>query len=276
LAHVDDVLAESGDNESEDEPEFPLVPFSLLIGLDALQESHLFRDINANQEGMETAHLDAMIYRILDHAEMKADPKLKPLWLAHQLAESGRAFQDMVFMGGEKTGVKKALGKVPPIKINSLKSTVAAQLKAAPVVSVELKDKPDHMLELLDRYWKAVRDTFPEAWQNKQDFILLQAIGLGAFAKFGGSTLDRVWAEGNIDYDDIKAHIAPLKKVPLDRSAYPGIAGAGGIQVVSEILIETAEPDKVKSEKNIAKLGGTVDGSGTILDDPEENGSVEA
>ena len=50
---------------------------------------------------------------------------------------------------------------VTPIKINALKSTIATQLKAAPGVGVSLKDRPEELLELLDRFWKAVARLVP-------------------------------------------------------------------------------------------------------------------
>lgn len=254
LAKADELVANGdGDNEIE----YPQVPFTLLVGLEVIQEARLFRDINGEHEGMETAHLDTIVYRIRDHEEMKSDPKLLPLWLAHELRRDDRAFAGMVFLGGSKAGVKKTSGAVPPVKINSLKTTIASQLRAAPGVMAALRNEPEKLLELLDRFWKAVRESFPEAWQDKRNYILLQAIGLGAFARFGGLLLDRAWDNGQIKLEDFKAALTPVaKKVSLRRTDYPGIAGAGGQQYIAELLIEAAEPDEVIKAKNLQELGG--------------------
>jgi hypothetical protein len=162
-----------------------------------------------------------------------------------------------VFFGGTKAGLKKAEGNLPPIKINSLKTTIAMQLKAAPVVTKALEDKPDQMLELLDRYWMAVRAAFPDPWLNRRDFVLLQAIGLGAFAKLGGVILERAWDAGELSQTQIASQLAPASGVSLRREDYPGIAGAGGAQYLAEVLISATDSDKVKVTKNLEQL--TVD-----------------
>jgi DGQHR domain-containing protein len=268
LYQTDKVLADAWTNGNGDlDLEFPIVPFTLMLALDDLQEAHLFRDINGEHQGMETAHLDTIVYRITDQSSMKSDPKLRALWLAHKLTEPGRAFDGMVFLGGSKTGLKRSEGQIPPIKINALKSTITAQLKAAPSVSTALSDSPEKLLELLDRFWRAVKETFPEAWQNKKDYVLLQAIGLGAFAKFGGIVLERSVESGAVSYDDLLNHLRPLQSaVSLKRDDYPGIAGAGGAQYVAERLIAASDADAVKKEMLLKALGGE-DGATTSLDE---------
>jgi hypothetical protein len=268
LHETDDVLDDwwqSGGNGDLDQ-EFPVVPFTFMLSLDHLQEARLFRDINGEHQGMETAHLDTLTFRISDTDTMKADLRLRPLWLAHKLTEAGRAFDGMVFFGGSKTGLKKTEGQIPPIKINALKSTIAGQLKAAPAVATALSSSPEQLFELIDRFWKAVRECFPDAWQNKKDYILLQAIGLGAFAKFEGIVLDRAYDAGSVSYEDMRTHLHPVAEaVSLKRDDYKGIAGAGGAQYVAERLIQASDADTVKKQKVIQMLGGA-EATPTALD----------
>lgn len=250
LHGTDELLetASSGDGQPLDR-DFPFVSFALLLELTDSQEAKLFRDINGEHEGMEVAHLDAIKVRITDPQELREDPRFRPLWIANELAQRGRAFEGMVFFGGEKTGVKKG-GLMPPIKINSLKSTIHQQLKSAPSVAAHFKSDPDVLLGIVDNFWKAVRSVFPEAWADRRDYILLQAIGLGAFAKFGGALMERGFEEGAVDQEDFERYLAPVSKaVTLERAAYPGIAGAGGQQYIADMLLEAAEPDAVKIEK---------------------------
>lgn len=271
LSHTDDVLDErwSGGDGDEEDPEFPPASFSLLLSLDQLQEAKLFRDINGEHEGMETAHLDTIRYRITEHAEMKLDGKLRPLWMAHKLAEEGRAFEGMVFLGGSKKGLKKSLGSVPPIKINALKTTINTQLKAAPTVMQAFGEQPDLLLELVDRYWKCVRDVFPEAWQDKRKYILLQSIGLGGFAKFGGTVLERAYHEAQLAEAEMRHYVAPVAdEVSLLREHYQGIAGAGGADFIAKKLIAAADQDQVIKQKAMAKLAASVEEeTATALDD---------
>jgi len=259
LYQTDKVLDEwwqSGGNGGLDQ-EFPVVPFTMMLALETLQEARLFRDINGEHEGMETAHLDTLTFRITDSDHMKSDPKQRALWIAHKLTEPGRAFDGMVFFGGSKAGVKKAEGQIPPIKINALKSTIASQLKAAPVVAATLADSPEQLLELIDRFWKGVKECFPDAWQNRKDYILLQAIGLGGFAKFGGIVLDRAVESGAVSPKDIKHHLEPVAaSVSLLRDDYKGIAGAGGAGYIADKLIAAADADLVKKQQVLDMLSG--------------------
>jgi DGQHR domain-containing protein len=263
---IDEVLdsAASGDGSQDGDDvadNLPPVAFSLLIGLNPNQEASLFRDINGEHKGMDVTHLAAIQVRISDPGELKSNPKWLPLWIADQLAQPGRAFENMVFYGGEAKGLK-GLGEQRPVKLNSLKTTIAQQLKSAEKVSAFLGDDPDTLLGIIDNFWKAVRSTFPEAWGDKSNYILLQAIGLGAFAKFGASVIDTAYDSEAVSQEDFAKHLAPVKaKMSLRREDYPGIAGAGGAQVVAERLLKASEPDLVKAEniKGFFKGAETVD-----------------
>lgn len=250
---IDEMLDKSADGGTEQNGDdafaFPHVSFSLLMGLSPNQEASLFRDINGEHKGMDVTHLDQIRVRITSPEELKTNPRTRPLWIADQLAGPGRAFDGMVFRGGEREGLKRA-GEQRPVKLNSLKTTIAQQLAAAPKVSAHFGDLPDTLLELLDNYWKAVRETFPEEWNNRKDFILLQAIGLGALAKFGGAIVDAAFEKEESSQADFQRYLAPVKKgVSLRRDAHPGIAGAGGARYIAELLLKASEPDAVRAEK---------------------------
>jgi hypothetical protein len=140
--------------------------------------------------------------------------------------------------------------------LNSLKNTIGQQLKAAQKVHTHLTN-PDAVLEVVDNYWKAVREQFPEAWHNNRDYILLQAIGLGAFAKFGGSLLTTGFESERVEQRDFELALKPVKeKVKLERTEYRGIAGAGGADYILEKLLRASEPDAVKAERITEKLLG--------------------
>jgi DGQHR domain-containing protein len=255
LAGADNLLEAllTGDGEEKDS-DFPIVPFAMLLDLNPNQEAKLFRDINGEHMGMEVAHLDTLIIRITNPQDLRDDPTHRPLWIAHQLCMPGRSFEDMVFMGGSRAGVKR-LGLVPPIRINSLKSTIHQQVKSAPTVSTALLESPEALVNIIDNFWRAVRNVFPEAWNNKRDFILLQAIGLGAFAKFGGAILERAFDDERVSQADFEQYLAPVaENVPLTRKSYPGVAGAGGQQLIADLLMKAAGPEAVKTERVKDKL----------------------
>jgi hypothetical protein len=112
---IDELLttAAAGDGGDNGADELPTVAFSLLIGLNPNQEASLFRDINGEHKGMDVTHLAAIKVRISDPEELKGNPKWLPLWLADQLAQSGRAFENMVFTAA-KRGDSRAWGSNGP------------------------------------------------------------------------------------------------------------------------------------------------------------------
>jgi DGQHR domain-containing protein len=255
LFGTDELLESAAEgNGTTLDDDFPMVPFALLLELSPDQEAKLFRDINGEHKGMETAHLTQLTARLADPEKLKSELKFRALWIAIELTNPGRAFEGMVFMGGSKAGVKKE-GFIPPIKVNALKTTIQQMLKSAQTASTVLENNPDALLNLIDNFWKAVRAKFHDAWENKKDYILLQAIGLGAFAKFGGVILDRAFEETSVEQEDFEKYLAPVvEQVSLERSEYPGIAGAGGVDYVAKRLISAAGPEAVKTAKVLAAL----------------------
>ncbi len=257
LYGADDYLAQMTDSDDEEPLVFPVVPFSLLIGLDDTPEAALFRDINGEHEGMETAHLDNLAVRLHDPNQLKSNPKTLPLWIAHELSKSGRAFEGVVFLGGSKRGVLRATGgKTPPVKLNALKSTIDYQIKNAPRTAYVLKDDPDALLELIDRYWRAVKEAFPTAWQNRADYILMQSIGLGGFAKFGGMLLDEAVEHERVSTEDFRRRLAAIDEELLRKSdeRWKGIAGLAGAARVAEVLMDVSESDEAKKKGIVRQL----------------------
>ncbi len=261
LFQADALLARAAADEEIIDFEFPQLAFAMFIGLTPIQEARLFRDINGEQVGMETAHLDSILIRMLGERLLET-PKGRPLWLANKLTEPGRAFEDMVFFGGATAGVKRSGDGVPPVRINSLKTTLTTQVKAAPVAEANFGDKPQVLLQLLDNYWKAVARVFPDAWADKHNYILLQSIGLGAFALLGGELIDRCIQEGKFTVDDFAHYLEVVReRVPLDRTdpSWAGVAGAGGAKVVARALIRAAEPNAARMQKIAKEVTGGED-----------------
>jgi DGQHR domain-containing protein len=257
LYGTDEMLERAANDGSEVEDLFPSVPFALLIGLDQTDEARLFRDINGEHEGMEVTHLTSLEYRITSQEDLKKDPKKLPLWIAFELERPGRAFEKMVFLGGSRKGVKAELGVVPPIRINTLRSAIATQLASSSLASTALAAEPDVLVKLLDHYWSAVKETFPEAWSDRKNYILLQNIGFMAFAKFGGQLVDRALNQSRMDKADFKSYLEAVKSVSLAREDYKGIAGAGGAAIVAQKLADACQEIVVLGAQAKRKLLGT-------------------
>jgi DGQHR domain-containing protein len=238
---LDDVLAGEG------EPEDIAVAFCLYVGLNTEQEVKLFKDINGEHKGMDVTHLTNIEVRI-DGDSLKTDPARRHKWMADRMAQPDGAFAGMVFFGGARAGAKAALGKVPPVKLNTLASTLKLQMSKATLVMANLQDKPDHVLELMNRYWFAVRKVFAAEWADRTNFILLQTIGLSGFAQLGATLMDMGYADKRVEQSDFEIYLQAVKKeVDLSRSAeqWKGVAGAGGANRVAEVLIKAATQDNI-------------------------------
>lgn len=230
-----------GDGDAED----IAVPFSLYVGLTTEQEVKLFKDINGEHKGMDVTHLVNVQVRIGGDS-MKDDPARRHMWMADMLAQPGKAFDGMVFRGGSRAGAKQVLGKVPPIKLNTLASTVKLQLSKAVVTMAQFSGRPELVLELVDRYWMAVRNVFDKEWADRTHYILLQTIGLSGFAQLGASLMDQGLQDGKVAQEDFELYLRVVKdRVDLSRQSdqWKGVAGAGGANRVAEELIKAATKD---------------------------------
>jgi len=249
------------DQESEvldDVDSIPSIAFSLFVGLDPDQERAIFRDINSKQAKMETAHLDQIALRLEGEDLLSEDKSKKEwsLWIAKQLTAPGKPFENLVFFGGSKRGVKSA-GLKPMLKINALRDTVRYSiddvierqffildpLEEAQMTSEERdnqrKENAQLFTLLLERYWLAVKKAFPEAWQDKQDFILFQSIGQIAFGSFAARVIALAIDDGKWDqryFDAILSTVAKKIDLSRDNPAWEGVAGASGGKKVLKAL----------------------------------------
>jgi DGQHR domain-containing protein len=270
--------------------EFPLVPFALFVGLTADQERALFRDINANQRRMETAHLDTILYR-LSRENLLLTASGRALWIAEELVKPGEVFAEKVFHGGAKTGTKKAQGYIPPIKISTLKAAIQTTLREAS--KLEANSFPTHLVaaalvaddsnspsykdlernaylvkELLSRYWTAVRDAFPDAWQDRTNYILLQSIGLTAFSQLAAEVVQELVDEKAYDPDDFALALKQIAgKVSLEKTQYAGLAGLSGAKQVFLRLVEAKDTDEAAYQEMLRNLN--LDSEQSLIDEPE-------
>lgn len=260
-------LSQIADLEDRDpDVEFPFVPFALFIGLTADQERALFRDINANQRKMETAHLDTILYR-LGKENLLLNAPGRALWLAEELIKPGEVFADKVFTGGSKIGTKKSQGYIPPIKISTLKNAVQTTLRDA--VTLEANSFPMALIaeahqsesespqykqlernaylvkELLSRYWISVREAFPQAWQDRSGYILLQSIGLTAFSQLGAKVIEELVDQKKYEQADFNVVLSQIaSKVSLEKDRFAGQAGLSGAKQVFLRLVEAKDTNE--------------------------------
>ncbi len=262
--------AENARDEDGELESLPEIPFSIFVGLNPAQERKLFKDINANQKGMESAFLDTIVISQGDEVALLSDSKTRALVIAKRLTATGSAFDGKVFSGGSRKGAKEKYGEVPPLKLNALKRAIQTTLrKADRLVAAQLPTSLDSeqlsaadyeqklltgvdaIYVMLDRFWKAVSYAYPDAWQNRKDFILLQSIGLEAFSMLAARIIEDLFFNvkkvEQADFNGVLQDIA--KKFKLDKAEFDGIAGAAG---ASEVYTRALK--KMSSDAQIAAV----------------------
>ena len=182
--------------------------------------------------------------------------------------EKDCAFFGKVSLGGSMKGFKREFGALPPIKLSALKGAVQQTLSLMRPIELDFvydndpENNPPNeggvlmLVELLDRYWKAVANAYPEAWQDRKNFVILQAIGLNAFSRLAAEVISKAVDAGageQKDFDVVLKHVA--QKVPMDREKYPGIAGLAGAKVLADKLT-AALNDNVNITKVKQQLAG--------------------
>jgi DGQHR domain-containing protein len=151
----------------------------------------IFRDINANQKGMNTSHLDNIALRTQEHVLKREDPVL---FIAEELMnQEDSPFHDRVYRGGVKPGDFM-------IPLRNLKTSVEYMRQRSKIL--EQLD-PEAQAQVIKLYWQAVRLWLPEAWENPRKYIVLRSTGFWAMAFIGSDVIDRVVTAGKFSTDDM-------------------------------------------------------------------------
>jgi DGQHR domain-containing protein len=241
----------ASDDES-DEIAFPTVPFMLFLDLTLDEELKLFNDFNAKHEGMESSLIITQNVRLASD-DLKTDPRRVSEWLGFQLTRRDRAFADIAFVGGSKTGAKEA-GKSLRVTLSAIRAAAALMVRHSNTLQKTLVGQPDAILNIIDNFWKAVARVFPEAWNDKKNFILLQSIGLNGFAEFAGTVIDRAGA--SVSEDDFVQVLESVKSgIRLEREAHPGVAGAGGASQIAKMLLDAYTTESMMRAKLLQVVG---------------------
>lgn len=277
-------ILELDDEILNDDSSIPSIAFSLFVGLSALQERAVFRDINSKQAKMETAHLD-QISLSLEQSTLLLDQHKQSwaLWVANELSKPGKVFDGLVFFGGSKRGLK-AVGAKPVLKINALRDMIRysiddaierqffiidptrAQQMTAPERAKEVEENGQLFSMIIEWYWLAVKKAFPEAWQNKKDFILFQSVGLYAFGALAARLIVLANDNGKLEKEYFESMMIQIsRKVDLSKSnkAWEGVAGLTGGKKVLKALESAVDLPGA----NLQQLRGRILPAGSPLDD---------
>lgn len=250
------------------------VPFALYVGMTPVQERKIFAAYNGKHKGMPAAIIDNFETGANSTIENIRELKSAARWLAVELQTEGRPFYGKVHLGGSKLGAKQKFGEAPPLTNRGLATAILTTLEKCnqltprlfpvydpedPVEETEARQQEriasaNKMLSYLDLYWSAVKDAFPEAWDDKKNYILMSSIGIGGFSQLAGPVIENlVVSKGKKEYEHFRAVMDYMaREVPLDRENFRGIAGAGGIKRVATSLIDLWSQNEVHVDVAIA------------------------
>lgn len=250
------------------------VPFALYVGMTPVQERKIFAAYNGKHKGMPAAIIDNFETGANSTIENIRELKGAARWLAVELQTEGRPFYGKVHLGGSKLGAKQKFGEAPPLTNRGLATAILTTLEKCnqltprlfpvydredPIEETEARQQEriasaNKMLSYLDLYWSAVKDAFPEAWDDKKNYILMSSIGIGGFSQLAGPVIENlVVSKGKKEYEHFRAVMDYMaREVPLDRENFRGIAGAGGIKRVATSLIDLWSQNEVHVDVAIA------------------------
>lgn len=210
------------------------VPFQLHVGLKREEEMSLFLDINAEQKGLNSSHLNYLRSTLTpDEVELKSH---RERVFARMLADdAGSPWHGLVHLGGSKTGTKAA-GQTRPVNFVALQSATKRILRKSQNIG-DLSG-PEQQYQLIRSYWNAVAATWPEAWEDTTQY-LLKNFGVNALAELGAYVIDRCMSAGDVEQHDMEAMLADIKdNVDWHQDVSPrdgGLAGLSGNQGVKAI-----------------------------------------
>jgi hypothetical protein len=193
-------------------------PFSLTIGLTALQETSLFVDINDNLKRMNTSHLRHLQTRLTESEILARDDPA--LWIANKLVGDHKSpFHGIVYLGGQK---EKVQGLERRVNLAALRTGIQMILKE----SVKLRefDEIEDKFVLIRTYCRAVARTFSQEWADPKKYLLLRGFGIQSMLILGAEIIDRCikpsvkWSQLE---DEMSAYLAQTR-IDVDWDASDG------------------------------------------------------
>lgn len=239
-------------HERDMEPVSRPVSFCFLVLEDLEAELELFRDINDNQMGMNTSHLQNITARLLGDKGLKVQNPA--LYIVQKLMKDETSpLCGMVHEGGK---VRKG-ATLAGLTIANLTSAVRDMLAR----SAKLAQFPDAdaQYNLIKNFWVALKRWLPEAWNRPRDYMIFKGVGLYAISYVGIEVIDRSLLKGRFSSDDMLEYLKQVPPEALATKETSPYAGRGGGRKLANDLIANLEDE---GEVSLAKLQKLILGEG--------------
>jgi DGQHR domain-containing protein len=223
------------------------VSFCLLTIEDLEKELELFRDINDNQMGMNTSHLQNITARLLGDKLLKVQNPA--LYIVQKLMKDKTSpLYGRVHQGGK---VEKG-ATLAGLTIANLTSAVGDMLGR----STKLAQFPDAdaQYKVIKNYWIAVKKWLPKAWNSPRDYVIFKGVGLYAISYVGIEVIDRSLLKGKFSSADMLEYLKQMPSESLASGGTASYAGRGGGRKLANDLISNLEEEGEVSLSKLQKL----------------------
>ncbi|MDA8239237.1 MAG: DGQHR domain-containing protein [Nitrospiraceae bacterium] len=227
------------------------VPFQIHVGLTRDQERSIFVDINSNQKGLNTSHLDIMQSRLT--AEEQEIKDHLDRWIAKRLSEDPKSpWHGLIHHGGSKQG-SRSQGLTRQVNFVSIKSGTNKLLSKSQYIH-DLTD-PEAQYVIVRNYWNAIKTVFAEEWSRPKEYLLLKNVGVWSLSFLGGTIIDRCLPKGEVDADAMEAYLQQIRDTFDWRKTATGdksVAGMSGNRAAMILAGRMAE--ELRDEKGISSI----------------------
>jgi DGQHR domain-containing protein len=223
------------------------VSFCFLTIENREKELELFRDINDNQMGMNTSHLQNITARLLGDKLLKVQNP--SLYIVQKLMkDKASPLYGKVHQGGK---VEKG-ATLSGLTVANLTSAVSDMLTR----SAKLAQFPDAdaQYKVIKNYWIALRAWLPKAWNKPRDYAIFKGVGLYAISYVGIEVIDRSLLKGKFSSEDMLAYLKQMPSESLASGGTAAYAGRGGGRKLANDLIANLEDDGEVSLSRLQKL----------------------
>jgi DGQHR domain-containing protein len=214
-----------------------------LLVPDILEELAIFRDINDNQMGMNTSHLQNITARLIGETAQKVQNPAAYIVQRLQRDRTSPLFQKM-HEGGVKPGAT-----LSGLTIANLTNAVRDMLSR----SAKLAQFPDAdaQFKVIKNYWIAVKEWLPDAWNRPGDFIIFKGVGLYAVSYLGIEIIERCLLKAKYQPKDMLRYLKQIPEANLfaSKGKLPYAGRAGGRRLASDLIANLEDEGEISLNK---------------------------
>jgi DGQHR domain-containing protein len=222
--------------------------FCIVVLTDLKQELEMFRDINDNQMGMNTSHLQNITARLLGEKALKVQNPAA--YIVQRLQkDKGSPLYQLMHEGGKVRKGATLSGLTLANLTNAVRDMLSRSAKLGQFPDV------DAQFEIIKNYWKAVKKWMPDAWKRPSDFLIFRGVGLYAISYLGVEIIDRCLLKGKYSTNDMLKYLKQLPEADVFSSKGGSLyAGRSGGRMLANELISNLEDEGEISLSKLQKM----------------------